>query len=95
MPPSARRLVGEGTSEATADAWIAAWEAQAARDERARIPVFAGGLGVDRSRTATAAEALIATVVRPWARSRRVPARSCALIVARVGRPSSSRTRPT
>jgi hypothetical protein len=27
-----RRLTLEGVSEATADAWIAAWEAQAARD---------------------------------------------------------------
>jgi hypothetical protein len=26
------RLMGEGATEATADAWIAAWEAQAARD---------------------------------------------------------------
>jgi hypothetical protein len=26
------RLIGEGATEAAADAWIAAWEAQAARD---------------------------------------------------------------
>jgi hypothetical protein len=26
------RLIGEGVTEATADAWIAAWEAQAAQD---------------------------------------------------------------
>lgn len=26
------RLIGEGLSEATADAWLASWEAQAARD---------------------------------------------------------------
>jgi hypothetical protein len=26
------RLIGDGVTEATADAWIAAWEAQAARD---------------------------------------------------------------
>jgi hypothetical protein len=26
------RLIGEGVTEATADAWIAGWDAQAARD---------------------------------------------------------------
>jgi hypothetical protein len=26
------RLIGDGATEATADAWIAAWEAQAAQD---------------------------------------------------------------
>lgn len=31
-----RRLTLEGVSEATADAWIAAWEAQAARDGQER-----------------------------------------------------------
>ncbi len=33
------RLVGEGVTETTADAWITAWEAQAARDglERGRV----------------------------------------------------------
>jgi hypothetical protein len=27
-----QRLIGQGVTEATADAWIAAWEAQATRD---------------------------------------------------------------
>ena len=31
-----QRLIGQGVTEATADAWIAAWEAQAARDELPR-----------------------------------------------------------
>jgi hypothetical protein len=30
------RLIGEGATEETADAWIAAWEVQAAQDELGR-----------------------------------------------------------
>jgi hypothetical protein len=37
------RLIGEGVTEATADAWIAAWESEAARDGLAR-----GSAGLDR-----------------------------------------------
>ena len=32
------RLIGEGVTESTADAWIAAWEARAARDWLTRDP---------------------------------------------------------
>jgi hypothetical protein len=43
-------LVGDGATEATADAWIAAWEARAAEDGLARGLAYWGrGLGPDRS----------------------------------------------
>ena len=34
------RLIGEGATEPTADAWIAAWEAQAAQDGLARDSAY-------------------------------------------------------
>jgi hypothetical protein len=34
------RLIGEGATEETADAWIAAWEAQADRDGLERGPAY-------------------------------------------------------
>jgi hypothetical protein len=43
------RLILDGATEATADAWIAAWEAQAALDGLERGAAYWGGrLGVDR-----------------------------------------------
>jgi hypothetical protein len=43
------RLIGERVSPETADAWIAAWEAQAAQDGRERGAAYWGSrLGVDR-----------------------------------------------
>ena len=41
------RLIGEGMTETTADAWIAAWEAQAARDGLERSDA-SWGAGWDR-----------------------------------------------
>jgi hypothetical protein len=39
------RLIGEGMAEATADAWIAAWADEAARDGRPRDGAYWGERG--------------------------------------------------
>ena len=56
------RRIGEGVTEATADAWIAAWEAQAAEDGLERGSAYwQSGLGMDRR----AAAALSPTLSMP------------------------------
>jgi hypothetical protein len=49
---SRNRLIGEGVTEPTADARIAAWEAAAAEDPRAGRGLLGVGVGLD-SRAAT------------------------------------------
>lgn len=48
-PPRGTASSVKGVTDATADAWIAAWGAQAARDGLAPRGLLGGGLGVDRS----------------------------------------------
>jgi hypothetical protein len=49
------RLIGEGVTEATADAWIAAWEARAAENGLERGNAYWGRwLGLDRRAAAAA-----------------------------------------
>jgi hypothetical protein len=44
-----RLLIGEGVTEETADAWLAAWAAKAEEDGLERGPTYwPGGLGLDR-----------------------------------------------